>query len=261
MNQKFWDKWAPFYDQEFFNVLGSDKHKIVLKTLRRFASKNVKVVDFGCGPGNALTHLCHYCEWVYAIDLSPANLKIAEKRCVSKNVSFIKQDLTRKNLSWINFFSAKRIPKEKVDLGISINAIIMPSSKKRLAFLETIRASLKKGGKLILVVPSLESALLTNFVLLSCKAKEGFLNIDGVRVERWLQDRFQGVIPNGIVDLDGVPTKHFLKEELEATLNHLKYEMVSLKKVQYPWSEELTNLPKWTSKIPPWDWMACVEKK
>jgi hypothetical protein len=63
-----------------------------------------------------------------------------------------------------------------------------------------------------------------------------------------------------VTDIDNVPTKHYLKEELELLLALEGFIVERIEKINYTWKTEFTNPPKWLKEPYPWDWM-CVAKK
>ena len=70
-----------------------------------------------------------------------------------------------------------------------------------------------------------------------------------------------GALANGIVALDGVATKHYLREELEVTLRVLGLEPIDTRKVEYAWSTEFDEAPSWLQAPYPWDWMVVARKR
>ncbi|HMK02774.1 MAG TPA: hypothetical protein VK489_01230, partial [Ferruginibacter sp.] len=67
-------------------------------------------------------------------------------------------------------------------------------------------------------------------------------------------------IKQGVTDIDDVPTKHYLKEELELLLALEGFGVNLIKKINYGWDTEFHKPPKWLKDPYPWDWM-CTAKK
>jgi hypothetical protein len=67
-------------------------------------------------------------------------------------------------------------------------------------------------------------------------------------------------IKQGVTDIDDVPTKHYLKEELELLLTLEGFEVTQVTKINYGWNTEFHKPPKWLKGPYPWDWM-CTAKK
>ena len=117
--------------------------------------------------------------------------------------------------------------------------------------------SINKNGSLILVVPSLESKLYTNIIA-------NRWNVDGDHDEKIASPKkafeLATNIKQGVTDIDDVPTKHYLKEELELLLTLEGFEVKQIEKINYTWKTEFNHPPKWLKGPYPWDWM-CVAKK
>ncbi|MBL7707442.1 MAG: hypothetical protein JNJ86_00150, partial [Chitinophagaceae bacterium] len=65
----------------------------------------------------------------------------------------------------------------------------------------------------------------------------------------------------GNMDLDHVPTKHYLKEELQLLLANEGFNTLDTQKIEYDWSTEFHQPPKWLKEPKPWDWMVLAQKK
>jgi len=63
----------------------------------------------------------------------------------------------------------------------------------------------------------------------------------------------------GISPIKGVPTKHFLREELLVLLRNLQFDVLTMEKHVYPWSVEFADPPSWLQDPRPWCWsvLAC----
>jgi hypothetical protein len=68
-------------------------------------------------------------------------------------------------------------------------------------------------------------------------------------------------IKDGVTDIDDVPTKHFLKEELELLLDLEGFTIQTIQKIEYEWSTEFHEAPSWLKNPTPWDWMVHATKK
>lgn len=111
-----------------------------------------------------------------------------------------------------------------------------------------------------IVVPSLESALLTSARRIQWNLKDGAAYRAAAEGDESYVEENGASIPHGLVTIDGTPTKRFLKEELEMTLREFSFEMQSVKKVEYDWESEFTEPPKWMREPFPWDWLAVAQR-
>ena len=154
MEKKYWEKIAPNYETEIFDVLQNDKSGKIVKAIHQFANKKKTVIDIGCAVGKWMPVLAPIFKSVKAIDISAKNLAIAEKKYPQfSNIDYERIDM-----------SAKQIKPQKYDAAICINAILTESLKKRDLFFKHMSNFIKKGGDLILVVPSLESKLFSHII-------------------------------------------------------------------------------------------------
>ena len=251
MNQAYRDNVAHRSDDEILDALRSDRNQIIMGCVREHANKNHLAADFGCGVGKALPLLSRSFSIVDAYDLSRNNINLARRACAKlPNVRYHHRDLSADALNLV-----------EVDFAVSINVLSTPLHGTRNAILRTMRRGLRPGGRLLLVTPSLESALYSDFRLLEWNMREGFA-YDEAREEGLTKDsKNGGALANGIVTLDGVATKHYLREELEVTLRGFGLEPIDTQKVEYAWSTEFDEAPSWLKGPYPWDRMVLARKR
>jgi ubiquinone/menaquinone biosynthesis C-methylase UbiE len=248
MEKSYWEKIAPIYETEIFDVLKNDKQGYIVKAIESFASKKKSIIDIGCAVGKWLPVLSPIFKQVHAIDISSKNLAIAEKKYTAlNNISYERVDMSAKTLASTAF-----------DAAICINAILTSDLKKRNLFFQHMASFLKPKADLVLVVPSLESKLFSHIIANKYnvddakddKAPTGKRAIDQIRF-----------IKDGVTDIDDVPTKHFLKEELELLLDLEGFTIKTIQKIEYEWTTEFHEAPNWLKNPKPWDWMLHAKKK
>jgi 2-polyprenyl-3-methyl-5-hydroxy-6-metoxy-1,4-benzoquinol methylase len=247
MDKKYWESIAPRYDEEIFDVFRNDRSGKIVAAIEEIASKEKSVIDIGCAIGKWVPLLAQNFKFVVAADISATNLEIAkEKNARFTNVEYVAMDM-----------SADTLTITPCDVAICINAILTDSLPKRINFFQSLNISINKNGSLVLVVPSLESKLYTNIIA-------DRWNVDGDHDEKIASSQkafsLARNIKQGVTDIDNVPTKHYLKEELELLLALEGFEVLSVEKINYTWKTEFTDPPKWLKAPYPWDWM-CVAKK
>ena len=247
MDRKYWEKIAPDYNNEIFDVLHNDKKAIIRKAINRLGSRHHVVLDAGCAVGKWLPVLSPAFKKVIAADISAKNLDIAKTNYQDfSNIDYLRVDMSSPGL---------RLP--KVDVVVCINAILTSSMKKRDAFFSNISRCTKKHGSLILVVPSLESYMFTRIIQDKWKIDKDVMPAipsapQGLEKYR---NSFQGNF-----DIDNVPTKHYLREELSVLLAREGYTIDKFQKIEYSWKTEFNNPPKWLKDPKPWDWMVVGRK-
>jgi hypothetical protein len=67
-------------------------------------------------------------------------------------------------------------------------------------------------------------------------------------------------ILQGNAEIDSVPTKHYLKEELQLLLRNEGFIAEDFQKIEYEWDTEFLKPPKWLTEPKPWDWMVVARK-
>lgn len=247
MDRNYWEKMAPDYNEEIFDVLNNDKKAIIRSVILTHASRKKTVTDIGCAVGKWLPVLAPAFKTVLAVDISKKNLVIAEKTYPRfMNVQYVRADM-----------SSARTKLPKTDVAVCINAILTDSIKKRTVFFRNLSSCLKKGGYLILVVPSLESWLMTRIIQKRWKIDKELFNNSVSAKEA--QKKYNN-IQEGNADIDHVPTKHYLLEELQLLLSQEGFTAENCRKIEYDWKTEFIKPPKWLKEPYPWDWM-CIAKK
>ncbi|RKY08399.1 MAG: class I SAM-dependent methyltransferase [Planctomycetota bacterium] len=252
MSQSHWDKIAPCYDSEIFDVLANDSNGILLSYISRFASKKSVAGDFGCGVGKFLPTLSKQFRLVHAMDISQACLKVAQARCrCLPNIEYLRVDLSD---------DSARLA--KVDFALSVNVAIMACRRTLAGILKKISKSLRHGGHFVLVVPSLESMLFAEFRLIQWNLKSGMTHAQATSASvEEAEGSLDLRLEEGLVDIDGVATKHYLKEELIVLLEDLRFDIEAIEKVEYDWSTEFDQPPRWMKEPYPWDWLVLSKKR
>jgi SAM-dependent methyltransferase len=247
MQRDYWEKMAVKYEDEIFDVRKNDKKKLITKAIKVLASPNKTVIDIGCAVGKWLPLLSPVFKEVTALDISQKNLDIAAQTYPRlTNVKYIRADMSgRKKL-------------KPCDLGICINAILTPSLKDRNIFFRSLNTCLKKGGHVILTIPSMESWLLTSIIQHKWNIDPELFKKESNAKEAL---RKWNNIRQGNADIDKVPHKHYLQEELELLLTKEGFTDLRFEKIEYDWSTEFHKAPKWLKSPKPWDWMAVGRKK
>jgi SAM-dependent methyltransferase len=246
MDRTYWEKIAPDYHEEIFDVLRNDTKGVIVSSIKKVAAKNKTVIDIGCAIGKWLPVLSPAFKKVYAVDISAENLEIAKKLYPAfTNVEYGRIDMSN--------------PKAKMpvcDVGICINAILTDSLKKRNVFFTNLKKCIRKKGHLILVIPSLESSMLTSIIRQRWNPDK---DADGVINKKNSSGQLKNML-QGNAEIDRVPTKHYLKEELQLLLNNEGFKAVDFQKIEYEWDTEFLQPPKWLTEPKPWDWMVLARK-
>lgn len=248
MERKYWEQIAPAYNEEIFDVLKNDKKAIIRSAIRKVAAPHKTALDAGCAIGKWLPVLAPAFRQVVAADISAKNLSIAKKTYPQyTNVDYQRMDM-----------SAATIELPLFDVVVCINAILTASEKKRSHFFHNISRSLQKEGTLILVVPSLESWLMTRIIQHKWSIDKKLFAQKITATEA--ASRYKHM-QQGNVEIDNVATKHYLQEELQLLLSLEGLHIKKIQKINYEWSTEFVAAPEWLKEPRPWDWLVIAEKK
>lgn len=249
MNErKHWDKIASSYNEEIFDVFLSDREGKLGRYFRKHSNKKHRALDFGCGTGKAFPFLSPNFASVLAVDISEACLIEARNRSYD-NISFRRMDLAVKNV---------RLP--AADFVFCCNVIMLPEPDKNEIMFRNLQRSLRKGGSGLIVVPSTDSMLFSTWRMIDWYKKEGVLPS---RIPAYELEYFSGTkmdMLQGIIKIDGVPTKHYSESELEVLFKRTGLTITSLEKLNYDWNTEFSSPPEWMKDPYPWDWLIECKK-
>ena len=244
-----WNTVADNYDKKIFNVFQNDKKNKLKKYIRKYASKENTAIDFGCGVGKALPLLAPFFKEIIGVDVSKKCIAIA-KSAPYKNVTFKEADL-----------AAKKIDVPSVDFAFCCNVAMSDNIKRNYRIINNVLNSLNKGGVALFVLPSLESASLASWRLVSWYDKEGVDLGDIPQNDLChLKVNHQKQILEGVVMIDTVPTKHYLISELYSLFNSGDFVLQKLDRLEYGWDTEFDSPPDWMQAPYPWDWVIEVKR-
>jgi SAM-dependent methyltransferase len=246
MNEKDWDRVANSFEEEIFNVPEHDTKGLIRDAIERFSAPDATATDLGCGIGRTLPMLSERFAKVYAVDVSSQCLDVASEACAElDNIVYVHADLSMDRNSY-----------PATDTVLCINTLLNASIDIREPLFDRTCRSVKRGGHLVLVVPALGSALLTAYRRLQWNLRDGMPPGEAQQEAA----RNDAGIEHGIVHIDGVPTKHFLREELEASLAARGLAVKAVEKLEYGWDTEFEAPPRWMKDPYPWDWFVTAQR-
>lgn len=245
MNEKDWDRVATRFEQEIFSVPAHDRKGLITTAVKRHAKADGTAADIGCGIGRTVDLLSKHFGRVVASDVSSECLTIAAHRNKTlDNVTYHHADLV-----------AAPPPGPPADFALCINTLLLADARKRSRMIAHVCIAVRKGGHLALVVPSIESVLLTHARQAEWKARA-----NGRAQAPGSENPVGGDVLRGVVRIDKVPTKHYSAEELQGLLAAQGLRVLSVEKIEYPWSTEFTRPPAWMRSPYPWDWLVLARK-
>ena len=85
MDVNYWNEFADEYDEHVIDAFTYGRSKMIGQQVKRFASPEKDVADFGCGPGKMLPYLSEKFRTVYGYDFSDKLLEVcAQTLCGSE---------------------------------------------------------------------------------------------------------------------------------------------------------------------------------
>ncbi|HEU4716355.1 MAG TPA: class I SAM-dependent methyltransferase, partial [Bacteroidia bacterium] len=219
------------------------------KTLMKYITEKDHVADFGCGVGGFLPTLSSLGKTVTGIDFSAKCIDIAKKHLKKfPNIRLVVHDMTK----------PLRL---KCDVAVAANFLLSRDAALLEKMLKNMLAPVKKGGHAIIVTPALESMLLVYRKIAELRRKHGESH---TRARSYVEKQMKKDIvslADGVLLVGGVPTKHYLGEEMEAQLQKHGFGLVERYKIEYSWDTELDNISRNEKGPYPWDWLFVGKKK
>ena len=247
MNEQDWDRVAKRFEQEIFNVPANDRKGLIAAAVKQYARNNGVAFDIGCGTGRTIALLAQHFGTVLGFDVSRECLAIAaHKNRMFRNATFHYADLVKTAL-----------PKPAADFALCINTLLLADHRRRGRMISNVCDAVRKGGHLALVVPSIESVLLTH----ARHAEWQERNVGRRRVPTPESGNPTGAdVLRGIVRIDNAPTKHYSADELRSLLAMHGMKVQNVEKIDYPWSTEFERPPRWIGAPYPWDWLFLAQR-
>jgi SAM-dependent methyltransferase len=253
MDARYWERVGADYETSIFDSAKMDRHGVVLARLREHADTRATACDFGCGIGHYLPLLAPRFRRVFGFDFAHSLLSQAAIRCQGlDNVSLAQADLAG---------ARARLPIPKVRFGVCANVLISEDVRMRRNILRTVHRHLANRGHALFVVPSLESVLWSNSRLVEWNERLGYSRSEALDSGVKPTARNARELLQGLVRIDGVLTKHYLREEALVLLAEHGFEVTSVDKVEYGWETEFDEPPRWMRGPGPWDWLLVARKR
>jgi SAM-dependent methyltransferase len=249
VDANYWERIGDRYEKEIFSSSRADTGGAIRRRLDELADSRAVAADFGCGVGHYLPLLARRFRVVHGIDFADSLLDQARER----TQRFANVSIHRANLA----SGRARIKMPRAKVGVCANVLISENPKLRRGILRTIHRHLAPGGRLFLLVPSLESVLFANQRLVEWNRRLGWSEAEALA---------SAMAPSrdllrGLVRIEKVPTKHYLREEATLLLGEAGFAVSSCDKVEYPWDTEFENPPRWMKSPGPWDWLLLARRK
>jgi SAM-dependent methyltransferase len=235
VSRKEWDKLAKDFEREVCDITRetkTDRIAGIMRSLKFVPGSNL--VDLGCGLGTFVARYGDRFAHSYAVEHAPRIIARAKKTLKARDdVTFITASLPP---------AARRIG-ARADLAVCMNVITMPGAAMREKMWAAIAAVTKKGGRALIVVPSLESDRMVDRIAYGTSAAE-----------------HRAGAPGGLVERGGDRQKHFTRAELAETLARHAMRARRIERVTYPWQKEGLRKPRAAGAHLPYDWLVLAER-
>ncbi len=251
MDQAYWDALAPTFGDDVMEVGSLDLQGRLVAALDRVASPRRSVADLGCGRGVMIPALLKRFRSVTAVDFSAELLALARKQfSESKQLRYRQLNLaSEKGWGWT------------ADVVLCVSVLIVANRARLRRFGDTIARTVRRGGTLILTVPALESHLHVYHTLVHLRETlGGDQGMSMAVARRWVAREVPSVL-DGAVAIDGVPTKHWMREEIVRFVQQAGLRVTDVERVEYPWTSELIDPPKSLGGPYPWDWLVVARRR
>jgi SAM-dependent methyltransferase len=253
MDALYWERVGDDYQRAIFDSAGNDRSGVIRERLEAYADPAAVACDFGCGIGQHLPGLAPLFRRVYGVDFAESLLRQAAARCSGlENVTLLQADLSRPRL---------RLPLPKVGLALCANVLIGDDATMRRRILQTLHRHLARGAHGLFLLPSLESALFCNQRLVEWNRRLGFGPDDALESGIPPTRKSARELLQGLIRIERVPTKHYLREEAFVLLEAAGFRVVSVERVEYGWDTEFEKPPRWMGRPGPWDWLLVARKR
>jgi SAM-dependent methyltransferase len=252
VDARYWEGIGKRYEDEVFASSLADRDGVIRRRLDELANERAVAIDFGCGVGHYLPLLARRFRAVHGVDFAESLLEQARARCGPlSNVSIERADLAS---------GRAKLATPLARVAVCANVLISADARRCRGILRTIHRHLLANGRLLLIVPSLESALLANLRLVEWNRRLGLSEREALASGIAPTARGASELLQGLVRIEEVPTRHYLREELEGVLGNAGFAMTSCEKIEYSWETEFDDPPRWMKPPGPWDWLIVGRK-
>jgi len=243
MDASAWNRIADRYFEEISSPFEGER---VVNPLLDFLDalpgrERMRVADLGCGIGNLLPFLSDRFAEVVAVDFSSKMLQNARRRCSRHNVSFYQRNLT--DLAAF---------KESFDVIVSVNSVLSPQLDKIDGMFDEMAGTLKAGGILAGVFPSMESVLYEGLLVVERERERAASEQKALRRARRIVSPGQYDFLLGIYRDGDDWQKFYYSFELRKRLQRAGFKGIQLGKVLYPWQAD--GAEAFSSEPKTWDW-------
>jgi 2-polyprenyl-3-methyl-5-hydroxy-6-metoxy-1,4-benzoquinol methylase len=245
-----WDKLAVKYHEEIISPFQKGVINPLFKELNAVKHPEAKIIaDIGCGRGEILDFLASRFKKVYAMDFSPMMIKVARQLSSAKNIIYSVNDMR-----YLTKF------KNKFDIIVCANSILMPKISDVRKSLKSIYSTLKRNGRFYAIFPSMGSIIYQGFLLLERETKRRVSEKRAIdNTKRAMEYKKYNFIKGTFKD--GKNTQKFYYDfEISLRLREAGFRDITLSKVLYPWRKDISDFVCFPDKPKMWDIFVTAKK-
>lgn len=250
MDEQTWDRISGDYYSEILSPIKHSKHNPLFDEIKILDSKNLSVIELGCGIGEIIPFLEENFKEVSAMDFSPEMIAQAKERNSDGKTDFFVMDMS--DMSNI---------KEKFDVAVAVNSILTTDIAKLNKMISEIFKILKPGGKLFVIIPSMECYIYQNMLFVDDKLNKEVPQEKAIFQASKILDHKSFDPFQGIIDFQGDFQKAFYRFEIMYRFGKAGFRDFKIERVPYIWSRWKEAGQKYFPKEePPWDWYFSCTK-
>ena len=229
MSQRAWNLLAEEFEESVCDITATSGQSLAKLIDRVRPNRRQTLIDAGCGIGTFVERFGERFGRVVAFDFAEEMVERARRRCRALQ-----------HVTWqtLRLEDAGQCVGPIAHLVVSLNVITTPDPRLRRQQWTSLAELVRKGGHLLVVVPSVESA---QFVAKASGQPHGVPGESAVDLIRRTDSR----------------QKHYQRNQLRQLITRQGLNVLSLRKIHYPWAED--GLEHSGPKTP-WDWV-CLSKR
>jgi ubiquinone/menaquinone biosynthesis C-methylase UbiE len=250
MNEQTWDKISGNYYSEILSPLKHCKHNPLIDELKQLDSKNLSVIELGCGIGELVPVLEENFKEVSAMDFSPEMIAQAKERNSNGKTNFFVMDMTKMDSLYGKF-----------DVAVAVNSILTTDMVKLNTMISEIFKILKPGGKLFVIIPSMECYIYQNMLFVEDKLNKEMSQEKAIIQASKILDHKSYDTFQGTIDFEGDMQRAFYSFEIKYRFGKVGFSDFHIDKVPYIWTRwKEAGHRYYPKEDPPWDWYFSCTK-
>jgi SAM-dependent methyltransferase len=244
---RHWSQHAERYDEVFLDPYAPGVENPLWAVLDSMPDARHKTVaDLGCGTGPLLPRLIERFGQVIALDFAPGMMERAKARVgleTGDRVVFLQRPMHQLD----DLLG-------QIDVAVAVNSLVMPDVRVIDQTLRAVRASLKPGGQFLGIVPSIDAMAYHMMILLDKALDRGMTPREAERLAALQIERHYYDFAFGRFRFEGLRQKFWQPFEVEYRFAKAGFTGTTLRKVLYPWDENLADSNELAGLPRSWDW-------